>query len=52
MIVRSTAYDMRCMFGSEGSGMSCMKGLKNVVERTEPCMISFVNYLDVEYLPL
>ena len=24
MTVRSSAYDMRCVFGSVGAGMSCM----------------------------
>jgi len=50
--VRSSAYDMRCVFGSDGCGISCMKRLKRVGESTEPCGTPFVKCLAEEGLPL
>ena len=52
MTVRSSAYDMRYVFVSEGIGMSCMKRLKSVGESTEPCGTPFVKCLVVEGFPL
>ena len=31
LTVRSSAYDIRCVFGSVGRGMSCMKWLKKII---------------------
>ena len=50
--VRSSAYDIRCVFGSVGRGMSCMKRLKSVGESTEPCGPPFVKCFVGDGLPL
>ena len=42
LTVRSSAYDIKCVFVSVGRGMSCMKKLKSVGENTEPCGTPFV----------
>lgn len=52
LIVRSSAYDIRCVFGSVGRGMSCMKRLKSVGESTEPCGTPFVKRFVGDGLPL
>lgn len=48
MTVRSEAYDMRWVFRFKGSGMSCVKRLKSVDKRTEPCWAPFVKCPAVE----
>ena len=41
MIVMSSAYVITCVSGCVGVGMSCVKRLNRVGERTEPCGTPF-----------
>ena len=52
LIVRSSAYDISCVFESTGRGISCMNRLKSVAESTKPCGTPFVKCLVGIGLPL
>ena len=51
MIVMSSAYVMTCVLGCVGAGMSCVKRLKSVGERTEPCGTPFLKCCVRDGLP-